>query len=29
MSPEEVTAFIRGQQQTWNPVLQELALNPK
>jgi tripartite-type tricarboxylate transporter receptor subunit TctC len=29
MSPEEVTAFIRGQQQTWNPVLQELGLNPK
>jgi tripartite-type tricarboxylate transporter receptor subunit TctC len=29
MSPAEVIAFIRGQQQTWNPVLQELALNPK
>jgi tripartite-type tricarboxylate transporter receptor subunit TctC len=29
MSPAEVIAFIRGQQQTWNPVLAELALNPK
>jgi tripartite-type tricarboxylate transporter receptor subunit TctC len=29
MSPAEVIAFVRGQQQTWNPVLQQLALNPK
>jgi tripartite-type tricarboxylate transporter receptor subunit TctC len=29
MSPAEVIAFVRGQQQTWNPVLQQLALHPK
>jgi tripartite-type tricarboxylate transporter receptor subunit TctC len=29
MSPAEVIEFVRGQQQTWDPVLQQLALNPK
>jgi tripartite-type tricarboxylate transporter receptor subunit TctC len=28
MSPDEVTSFIRDQQQTWNPILQKLALQP-
>jgi tripartite-type tricarboxylate transporter receptor subunit TctC len=29
MTPPEVIAFVRGQQQTWNPILQKLALSPK
>ncbi len=29
MSPEEVIAFVRGQQQTWNPILRQLTLEPK
>jgi tripartite-type tricarboxylate transporter receptor subunit TctC len=28
MSPAEVIAFVRGQQQTWNPLLQKLAAQP-
>jgi tripartite-type tricarboxylate transporter receptor subunit TctC len=28
MSPAEVVAFVRGQQQTWNPLLQKLAAQP-
>jgi hypothetical protein len=28
MSPAEVTAFIRDQQQQWSPVLQQLAAKP-
>jgi len=28
MAPTEVVAFVRGQQQMWNPVLQKLALSP-
>ena len=28
MSPAEVTAFIRDQQQQWGPVLQQLAAKP-
>ena len=29
MAPSEVIAFVRGQQQTWNPILQKLAQSPK
>jgi tripartite-type tricarboxylate transporter receptor subunit TctC len=29
MSPAEVTAFIRGQQETWNPLLQQFAAQPR
>jgi hypothetical protein len=25
MTPSEVLAFVHGQQQLWNPLLQELA----
>jgi hypothetical protein len=25
MTPAEVLAFVHGQQQLWNPLLQELA----
>jgi tripartite-type tricarboxylate transporter receptor subunit TctC len=28
MSPAEVTAFIRDQQQQWSPVLQQIAAKP-
>jgi len=28
MSPAEVTAFIRDQQQQWGPVLQQIAAKP-
>ena len=28
MSPTEVTAFIRDQQQQWSPVLRQLAAQP-
>jgi tripartite-type tricarboxylate transporter receptor subunit TctC len=29
MSPDEVIAFVRNQQQTWNPLLQQFAAQPK
>ena len=28
MSPADVTAFIQGEQQTWNPVFQRIARSP-
>ena len=28
MAPSEVIAFVHGQQQTWNPILQKLSENP-
>jgi tripartite-type tricarboxylate transporter receptor subunit TctC len=29
MSPDEVIAFVRNQQETWNPLLQQFAAQPK
>jgi tripartite-type tricarboxylate transporter receptor subunit TctC len=28
MSPSEVTAFIQGEQRTWNPILEQIAPKP-
>jgi tripartite-type tricarboxylate transporter receptor subunit TctC len=29
MSPDEIVAFVRSQQETWNPLLQQFAARPK
>jgi hypothetical protein len=29
MSPAEATAFVHSQQQTWQPVLDEIAKNER
>ena len=29
MSPAEATAFVRKQQQTWQPILDEIAKNQR